>query len=131
MAEQKFFGGTFDMPGPALWTQQITKTAAYTILPSDNGALFDNSGATAAVTFTLPAIKRGYCFGFVVYADQSVTVASAAGDDMVVPNDASADSVAFSTAGDKIGGYVMVFADASGSKWIVVKMCSNAMTIAT
>lgn len=118
------------------WENYVTKTAAYTVVAADSGTLFNNVGAAAAVTFTLPALalnNNALKFGFRVEADQSVTIASAAGDDMVVPNDAAADSVAFSTAGDKIGGFVVVYTNSvvTPTKWIVEKRCSNAMTIAT
>lgn len=112
--------------------KETAKTADYTVLSTDYGVLFTNTGAAGAVIFTLPTLAAGAGpFGFLVVADQTVTVASAAGDDMVTVNDASADSVAFSTAGDKIGGFVVVYANAAGTKWYVEKRSSNAMTIAT
>lgn len=125
-----FDDGPFDDEGADLKivyarTTDLTVTSAY------NNYTFSNSGASGAVNFTLPTLARGLRFRFIVEADQTVTVTSAAGDDMVVPNDASADSVAFSTAGDKIGGSVEVFANAAATKWIVLKTCSNAMTIVT
>lgn len=113
------------------WLREITKTANYTVTSADNGTLFDNLGASGAVVFTLPTLAVGLCFGFHVQADANVTISSAAGDDMVVPNDASADSVAFSTGGDKIGGLVKIYSNPAATKWIVEKPCSNAMTWAT
>ena len=79
--------------------------------------------------FTLPALANGYKFGFRVQADQTITVASAAGDDMVAFNDASADSVAFSTGGAKVGGLVVVYTNPAGTKWIVEDHSAGANTI--
>lgn len=112
------------------WRGQVDKTADYTILPGDNGFLFTNAGASGAVTFTLPTIAPGYSFGFFVVADQTVTIASAgSNDNIVTTNDAGADSIAFSTATEKIGAYVWLHTNSGGTKWYVAKMCANAMTI--
>jgi len=110
-----------------------TKTSAYTVVANDNYTLFDNTGAGGAVTFTLPALANGYFFGFMGVADQNVTVASSEGDNMVVFNDASADSVAFSTSGEKIGGMFIVFTNPGATKWIVqnVSAGANTVTVAT
>ncbi len=113
------------------WRQELAKTMAYTVTAADKGSLFTNVGAVGSVTFTLPALAVGLKYGFLVVADQTVIVASVAGDDMVTPNDASADSVAFQTGGDKIGGMVVVYTNVAGTKWYVEKRSSNAMTIAT
>jgi hypothetical protein len=106
-----------------------TKTAAYTVVASDNHTLFDNVGATAAVTFTLPVLANGYFFGFRVQADQNVTVASNEGDNMIAFNDVSADSVAFSTGGSLIGGMVWVYTNPGATKWIVEDHSAGANTI--
>lgn len=111
------------------WNRFQSKTADYTVVAADNFTLFDNVGAAGAVTFTLPALANGYFFGFRVQADQTVTVASVAGDDMVVFNDASADSVAFSTGGQKIGGMVVVYSNPGATKWIVENRSAGANTI--
>lgn len=110
-----------------------TKTAAYTVVANDNYTLFDNVGATAAVTFTLPALANGYLFGFRAQADQTITVASNEGDNMIAFNDASADSVAFSTSGEKIGGVFRVYTNPGATKWIVenVSAGANTVTVAT
>lgn len=111
------------------WKKFRTKTADYTVIASDNFTLFDNTGAGGAITFTLPTLANGYLFGFRVQADQNVTVASAAGDDMVVFNDASADSVAFSTSGEKIGGFFAIFSNPGATKWIVQNLSAGANTV--
>ena len=120
--------------GPLRFSGQYDKTADYTI-PANAfiGALFTNAGAVGAVVITLPALAPNRVFGFRVIADQTLTVASAAGDDMVTKNDASADSVAFSTANEKIGGGVLIESNSDGTKWLVTNISagSNTITVAT
>lgn len=111
------------------WKRYVTKTSAYTVVAADNYTLFDNVGAGGAVTFTLPALANGYFFGFRVQADQNVTIASNEGDNMVAFNDASADSVAFSTGGALIGGMVVVYTNPGATKWIVEDHSAGANTI--
>ena len=135
MARQQMDKFIFDDIGQMMgghwfpWKRFLTKTGNYTVVAADNYTLFDNTGAGAAVTFTLPALANGYLFGFSVVADQSVTVASAAGDDMVLFNDASADSAAFSTSGEKIGGLLVVYSNPAGTKWIVENRSAGANTV--
>jgi len=113
---------------------ESAKTANYTVLTTDNGTLFTNTGASGAVVFTLPTLAAGLVYEFLVTADQSVTVASAAGDDMVVFNDATADSVAFSTSSEKIGGSLLIFSNSAGTKWYVNQVSAGSahtLTVAT
>jgi len=96
------------------------KTAAYTVLNKDCGTLFTTTGASGAVTFTLPtasAANAGVWFEFFNSVDQTMTIACATNDTLIVFNDVAADSIAFSTASEKIGGGVRVVSD--GSKWLV------------
>lgn len=115
------------------WKRFQSKTSNYTVVANDNFTLFDNVGATGAVTFTLPALAAGYLFGFRGQADQTITIASNEGDNMVAFNDASADSVAFSTSGEKIGGMVWVYTNPGATKWIVENHSAglNTVTVAT
>ena len=109
------------------------KTANYTLTQSDWGCIFTNRGATGAITFTLPAVSgtpAGAYATFFVVADQTVTVAGTAGE-LVTFNDAAANSVAFSTASEKIGAGVTVVCD--GTSWLVMPMTeeTQTMTVAT
>jgi hypothetical protein len=115
------------------WKRFQSKTANYTIVAADNFTLFDNTGAVGAVTFTLPALANGYCFGFRVTADQTVTVASAEGDNIVAFNDAAADSLAFSTGGQKVGGGLALFSNPAVTQWIAINQSAgtNTVTVAT
>ena len=97
---------TYQGLAPSLYCEISAKTAAYAMVPEDIGKLFTNRGASGAVTLTLPPtadIPDGWWCEVFVAANQSVTVAAPTTDTMVAFNDAAADSVAFSTSGEKIG----------------------------
>lgn len=102
---------------------------AYTVSLYESGTIFTTYGGTAATTFTLPAVASadGCIYYFVNAVDQDMTIASAEGDNMVAKNDASADSIAFSTTSEKIGGAVMVVSD--GTKWYTFPMSEELVTI--
>lgn len=73
----------------------------------ENGTtLFYNNAAS--VTVTLPTLQPGLVYDLIRVADEEFVVASAAGDDIVIGNDLSADSVTFTTAGEQIGAHVRV-----------------------
>lgn len=90
-----------------------------TVTASQNGALFVKT--TADGTFTLPALEAGLVFEFLSASDHEMVVASAEGDNMIVGNDLSADSVTFTTAGQQIGARVRVESIYVGTtlKWLV------------
>lgn len=114
--------------------RETAKTADYTVVAADAGTLFTTTGAAGAVNFTLPALAAGLGpFGFLNTVDQNLTVTSAAGDDIVTDGDAAADSVAFSTASHKIGGFVKFWVNAAGTKWYMESLGPPAcvITVAT
>ncbi len=117
------------------WSPRVVaKTAAYTCVAKDSGTYFTTTGATAAVTFTLPAINTGpWIMYFINTVDLDMTVASAAVDTINTFNDVAADSVAFSTSGEKIGGACVAVCD--GTTLSVLQMGvgghRQTMTIAT
>ena len=125
------FDDIFNMQGNHWfpWKRFQSKTAAYSVVANDNFTMFDNVGAVGAVTFTLPTLANGYLFGFRVQADQTVTVASSAGTDMIALDNVSASSVAFSTGSAKIGGNVWVYSNPGATKWIVENHSAGANTI--
>ena len=112
------FDDEYSGPAP-LYRKVVAKTADYTVLASDNDTIFTNKGASGAVNFTLPALALGLHYQFCVEADQNVTVTSVPSDSLVVFNDAAADTIAFSTASEKVGGWIEVFANSDASKWLV------------
>jgi hypothetical protein len=109
-----------DLPGNRFgWKDVVAKTADYTVLEADNGTIFTNQGAAGAVNFTLPTIAKGLRYRFFVEANQNLTITSVVADTLVVFNDAAADSIAYSTASEKIGGGLEVIANADATKWLV------------
>ncbi len=110
---------------------EAAKVADYQLTVADSNSLFTNTASTTAVSFTLPSIANGLNYSFLVVADQTLTVVSTEGDNIVTHNDASADTVAFASPGDRIGGALKVFTNAAGTKWYVYSDSLNAITIAT
>ena len=110
-------------------TNIIAKTSNYTVKAAESGAIFTTTGATGAVTFTLPSKASGLMYRFINTVDQNMTIVADVHDTMLTFNDVAADSVAFSTASEKIGACVDVICD--GTKWIVIQQCTNTMTVAT
>lgn len=109
------------------------KTASWTATAADSGKKFLVVGATGAVVCTLPAIADGP-FAFSVYngSDQNLTMTAAAVDTAITYNDLAADSVAFSTASEKIGGSFEVLCDGT-SLFVLARICSSYqnVTVAT
>ena len=121
------------IPNIAFYRQIIPKTASFTVLRTQSGAVFTTTGATAAITFTLPAISTGpWWFEFFNGADQDMIVASGTVDTIVTYNDLAADSVAFSTSSEKIGGHVIAFTNGT-TLFVVAHGASQAqhITVAT
>jgi len=96
-----------------IWSPRFSvKTAAYTVTAKETGTWFLTTGATAAVTFTLPPISDGpFIFFFVAVADFAMTVTAQTADTLLTFNDAAADSVAFGQASEIMGGFVIVGCD--------------------
>ena len=101
------------------WGLVVAKASDYTVTAADNNRIFTMQGAAGAVNFTLPAIDRGLRFRFFNEANQNMTVTAATADTMVVFNDLAADSIAYSTANERIGGSIEVIANADETKWLV------------
>lgn len=103
----------------------VPKTADYTIVSpatsagDKSGTVFTNRGAAGAVVFTLPAPAQniaGVFYDFLGIADQSIQVQTTTADTFILVNDLTADSLAMSTAGHKIGATMRVACD--GISWI-------------
>jgi hypothetical protein len=131
MSDHFWFDDALNFPGNHWfgWKRFQSKTANYSVLPTDNFSMFDNIGATGAVTFTLPPIANGYLFGFRVQADQNVLVTSNEGGNIVAFNNASANTLAFQTGGARIGGNLTFYTNAAATKWIIENNSAGANTI--
>lgn len=113
-----------------LFTRTISaKTADYTIAAGDSGKVFTTTGATGAVIFTLPAASATYT-GFDIYVvntvDQDMTISGTAGE-LIFKNDVAANTLAYSTSGEKIGGGWHIVCN--GAKWICMPLAEEAQTI--
>jgi len=104
------------------------KAASYTLLASDSGGTFTTTGATGAVTFTLPAVatSKGFRYQFVNTVGQNMVVTAPAGT-LVTFNNAAATSATFSTAGNLIGAGLEVLCD--GAKWLAFPTGANTLTV--
>src|SRR5512146_3553250 len=100
----------------------VAKTADYVLSAKDNMKRFTNAGASGAVNFPLPPLAEvvdGWEAEFFVVAGQSVTITAPSGK-LVAFNNAAATSIAFSTASEKIGGYVRVVYDGQAAKYLAI-----------
>lgn len=91
----------------------IAKAASYTVKPplDSPGTVFTTAGATGAITFTLPTPgpgTRGWWYRFKNLVDQNMIVAAGVADTLICFNDLTADSLAASTSGEKIGAEIEV-----------------------
>lgn len=106
---------------------------AYTATLGQSGTLFHNYGITDNFTLTLPIPVPGVTYGFlscggVSAEENTILVNTAAGDELIAFNDKAADSVAFSTAGDIIGGcYLFIgITDGTTPKYFVMPIAWGA-----
>lgn len=108
-------GGSSDGPNLASIS---AKTAAYSVLLSDWGKMFTNRGATASVTFTLPAVTSavaGIWYEFFAVSNYGLVIASnGSSDNIVCRNDATADTVTANTTSLMIGFSARVTWDGTG-----------------
>lgn len=106
----------------------VAKTAAWTVSAKDSGVIFAVTG-TGSVTATLPAVasSAGLEFEFVNCADQEFIIASAEGDNIVMFNNAAADSVSITTASEHIGGAFRMVSD--GTLWYAFNQSAGANTV--
>jgi hypothetical protein len=112
----------------------LAKTADYVVLGTEPaGTVFTTRGAAGAVNFTLPQAtpqRAGLWYRFKNAVDQNLTVTATPADSLIVFNDLTADSIALSTAGQKIGGEIEVFCD--GTSWFAAGVSvAHTFTIAT
>jgi len=113
-------------------SEVLALTASATLTNDDLGKIVTNRGASGAVTITLPTPSGDNAGGEVrvmVVADQNVTVNCSTNDKIVIFNDAAADSVAWSTSGEKIGAGGDFVSD--GTNWFFRAQNAGANTVTT
>ncbi len=107
------------------WKRFVNKTAAYSILTSDNYTMFDNAGAAGTVILTLPAIAPGLMFGLRAEAAQVLRFTSNESSN-VVGTSATNSSVSVTA----IGGVIWIYSNPAGTKWIVEQHGTQTITAA-
>jgi hypothetical protein len=123
--------GTSFLTGFPAKRRVVAKTADYTCTLDDSGTLFTTTGAGGAVIFTLPATANGagVWYDFFNTVDQNMTVTAGTADTMITANELDADSVAFSTSSEKIGGCIRVVGD--GTYWLVMPFTAEGLSTIT
>ncbi len=128
LAQQIVFDRKPLSPAPMLAPRGVyRKSTSHTLTAAENGLLFL---ATGAATFTLPAKANGLAFRIVQTADNDLTISGSS--DLIHKGNASASSVAFSTAGQKIGSQVLiecVYTNSSTLKWLVTNLGGTTATV--
>lgn len=115
---------------PKFEVAELAKTADFTILNTQNGYLFTNAGASGSVTFTLPALQKGFYCYFQSVVDQNLVIARAGSDTIVAKGNASAVSLTYSTSSEKIGSACLVYCNAGGTKWYFRDLGGTTVTVA-
>lgn len=94
----------------------VTKTADYTILATESGTYFDNTGASSGVGLTLPAYEIGLRFCFIVTAAQNFQVIAPASNQIAIGH--GANSVAAGNiVSSKLYSTACVFATPISNQW--------------
>lgn len=122
-------GGTLSLLAGALTTLPVTVDADGGAITSANLCrVYSTRGATGAVTFTLPAVADNagkWCL-FINAADQNMIVAGP-DEGVLTFNDLTADSIAFQTTSEKIGGMFLAICD--GTSWCVAPIATETQTV--
>lgn len=123
-----------DLTGTLFGSNEGVRNLAATTLTltaADNDVLV-NCVHSAAMTITLPTPRLGLRYRFVNSVDQNMIIAAAAAGQLITFNDIAADSVAFSTAGNKIGASCEVLGVLNGAgtaQFMVIPSGANTMTV--
>lgn len=109
------------------------KTAAYTVTSAENGVIFTNRGATAAIAFVLPlnsTIPIGFCVEFYGISAYGFSVETNPADTMIVINDVAADKLTMTTTSLMIAAALKCMWD--GTAWLTWRNgFGNTYTVAT
>ncbi len=98
-----------------------TKTANYTVLKGDTGTVFDNAGAAATITFTLPAATVGQVYSFCTVAAQSIVVTPGGSD--TIGLGAKAAGASITSAASK--GAFLTLVCTSANAWTITAISST------
>jgi hypothetical protein len=103
--------------------------STYSVVPSDYGSVITNRGG-GALTVTLPApsaTNKGCYVDFYTVAAGDFVLTTTAGEEMVLLNNATADSLTIGQANEEIGNGVRALSD--GTSWLCfVSWAAEAVT---
>jgi hypothetical protein len=91
---------------------QTTKTGNYTVITSDYGVYFNNSGAGAGVTFSLPASVAGAFYIFAVLTAQTVTITANGSD--TIRNGVTVSAGGGTAVNSTVGSVIRIFCPVAG-----------------
>jgi len=122
-------GGTLSLLSGALVTLPVTADAdGGAIAAADLCRVYTTRGASGAVTFTLPAASGNsgkWCL-FINAAGQNMIIAGT-DEEILCFNDLTADSIAFQTTSELIGGMFLAICD--GTSWCVAPIATETQTV--
>lgn len=127
MPAKSFGGSTAFLP-----IIEAKTDAAVAVAVTDNGKIFTTRGATATVTFTLPAVTDlpiGFDVTFFnVCATGMIIASNGSSDNLVALNDAGADTITMTTTSRMIGANVRCIWDGTG--WLVIEGAGATYAVA-
>jgi hypothetical protein len=106
--------GTSTLNGRALLEFQV-KTANYTVLAEESGTGFTNVGASAAITFSLPAAVVGLHYYFAVGVAQELRIDPNGTETISLPSSGVPQSAGAYLTADAIGETVRIVCVTAGS----------------
>lgn len=109
-------GTRLDQPIALRKPRATLKTSNFTVLTTDTGTWFNNSGAAGTITNTLPAAAVGLNYKFTVVTAQNVSVKAVGSDTIRIVGQvtAGAGGIACATVGSSIDIYCPI-----AGQWIV------------
>ena len=98
------------------------KTASYTVVTGDSGKTITNTGASGAVTNTLPTAAAGLQYGFIITAAQTLQIKASGTDTIRIGTTVSAAAGFAET--NVVGTAITLLSTASGS-WIATSTVAS------
>jgi len=90
------------------WLQDITKTADFTVLASQDGCTFNNAGDDGTIVFTLPTAVVGMKYIFHVQAAQELRIDPNASETIALPSTGAQSAAGKYIVADAIGEMVEI-----------------------
>lgn len=111
------------------WSQEVNKTAAYTVLNTDSGTLFTTGGA-GNITFTLPTLVNGVnCAWWFWNLQNNQMAITAPANKLVADGNATGTTATYSTASHMIGSAAFVCMNAAGTFYYSFNVGGTTVTI--